>query len=395
MMLVGSASHHCRWVVTSAALLGLLIASCEGAKKRGRVNPGDGNDTIDELDSDPFTEDGDAGLDLEHADADAESTLDADAADHDSDKESEKDGSLDGPAESSEDGERFICEYRAYKRCDGNSYYWYDSCDVRDELIETCIEPTRCRNTSETEARCCIGSTHTQCHQGSVFWFDECGFLEDVAELCPTRNAECVNTSDSNAECRCRNHWTGDSCEICPGHWNPIQDCDACIGDWTGEDCTEHPDIFLDPGTGLMWQILPRDDEMMWQIAREHCQMLELSGYSSWRMPTIDELRSIVQSCHRTVPGGTCGVTDECYELSCFVSDSCRGCPDYSGPDEDGCYWWPELDGSEDVLRACSVYWSSTELGDGENVWFVSFVNGSIHYSRKGSIMFVRCVRDP
>jgi len=54
--------------------------------------------------------------------------------------------------------------------------------------------------------------------------------------------------------------------------------------------------IFYDKATGLTWQdnkdvkTITRD----WEAAKEYCKNLELGGYSDWRLPTKDELASIV-----------------------------------------------------------------------------------------------------
>ncbi len=56
-----------------------------------------------------------------------------------------------------------------------------------------------------------------------------------------------------------------------------------------------------DMATGLMWVQASADtdgdgtpDEMNWQDALAWCENLELAGYTDWRLPNINELRSIV-----------------------------------------------------------------------------------------------------
>ena len=50
----------------------------------------------------------------------------------------------------------------------------------------------------------------------------------------------------------------------------------------------------IDICTGLMWQRRSSSVSMTWEKAIEHCESLSISGYSDWRLPTIEELRSIV-----------------------------------------------------------------------------------------------------
>ncbi len=64
----------------------------------------------------------------------------------------------------------------------------------------------------------------------------------------------------------------------------------------TFADFTRNLNIVTDNTTGLMWQ----DDSVVastyttWQGAIDYCEALELSGYTDWRLPNINELRSIV-----------------------------------------------------------------------------------------------------
>ncbi len=49
-----------------------------------------------------------------------------------------------------------------------------------------------------------------------------------------------------------------------------------------------------DPNTGLMWQQQGPDSEMGWKEALGYCEGLSLAGYDDWRLPSREELRSIV-----------------------------------------------------------------------------------------------------
>ena len=54
------------------------------------------------------------------------------------------------------------------------------------------------------------------------------------------------------------------------------------------------------------------------------CLNLNEKGSRKWRLPTIDEIRGIVTS-EKLKKDGTCGVTDECYDNSCFDEAACTG----------------------------------------------------------------------
>ncbi len=43
-----------------------------------------------------------------------------------------------------------------------------------------------------------------------------------------------------------------------------------------------------------MWAAKDSEKRMSWHKAVKYCQMLKDAGYSDWRLPTIDELESLV-----------------------------------------------------------------------------------------------------
>ena len=51
---------------------------------------------------------------------------------------------------------------------------------------------------------------------------------------------------------------------------------------------------WIDSSTGLMWPAKDSGKELTWHQAVNYCRDLRLSGYSDWRLPTLDELASLV-----------------------------------------------------------------------------------------------------
>ena len=57
----------------------------------------------------------------------------------------------------------------------------------------------------------------------------------------------------------------------------------------------------LDRETGLVWQKSPENIALLWANARDRCHGLSLGNRKGWRLPTIEELMSLVDP---SVPSG-------------------------------------------------------------------------------------------
>ncbi len=111
--------------------------------------------------------------------------------------------------------------------------------------------------------------------------------------------------------------------------------------------------------TGLEWQQKSAPDTYRWQEAFDYCNNLELGNHDDWRLPTIEELSTLVDS----------------------------GIPD-PGPTVNIDYF-PDTIGS-----AYSDYWSSTVDADVfTKAWIVHFSDGSVKGSSKMNALNVRAVR--
>ena len=123
-------------------------------------------------------------------------------------------------------------------------------------------------------------------------------------------------------------------------------------------------------------------NSMTWQNAKDYCDNLTECGYSDWRLPTISELRTLIQNCPATETGGECGVTDSCLSSSECSNNACIGCG-YDSSDK-----YSKLGDRTDL-------WSSSVTSDYSNdAWFTSFLSGQVyHYSKTQPISSVRCVR--
>ena len=113
-------------------------------------------------------------------------------------------------------------------------------------------------------------------------------------------------------------------------------------------------DVVRDPETGLMWQDTEETNNFTWAEACDYCRKLRLGGYADWRLPHIDELKSLV--------------------------DDTRSDP-----------------AIKPIFRhtRSGGYWSITEVaGDSSLAWFVLFFNGNDNCFGKSNEFYVRCVRE-
>ena len=141
-----------------------------------------------------------------------------------------------------------------------------------------------------------------------------------------------------------------------------------------------------DPSSGLTWSA-ESPTNFGWYSAEAYCDNLTESGYSDWRMPTISELRTLIQNCSETqMPGGSCGVTDDCltaypYNNECR-NDACKGCAD----DENHT-------GKYSKFGAFYPLWSSSAVPDTWEKWIIDFDSGGLGCWHVETHYDVRCVR--
>ena len=111
--------------------------------------------------------------------------------------------------------------------------------------------------------------------------------------------------------------------------------------------------VVYDKETKLIWQRKGSSKKMSWSNAKEYCENLLWGGYDDWRLPTIDELKSIV---------------------------------DYSR-------YNPAIDTDYFDIKS-DYYWSSTtDVSDSSYAWHVLFDGGNDHWHLKSLHDYALCVR--
>jgi len=135
---------------------------------------------------------------------------------------------------------------------------------------------------------------------------------------------------------------------------------------------------------GLQWSE-KSTKKMNWDEAVKYCENLNEDGNNDWHLPTISELRTLIQNCPATETGGECGVTDSCLSFSeCRNDDACFGCDNDNY--DTGKY--------SKLGDSFSSFWSSSVHSDNsDSAWLVCFTNGLVSHYNKYNTFSVRCVR--
>ena len=126
------------------------------------------------------------------------------------------------------------------------------------------------------------------------------------------------------------------------------------------------------------------ESRLTWEKALDYCKNLKEGGHNDWRMPNIDELRTLVTSDSDVASGGPCRISEKSGNLSekDFNHDDC------DNPD------WEEEVNIYSRFGDSAVFWSSSAVsGDAKYVWSVNFYRGNIIKDEKSSWGSVRCVR--
>ena len=166
----------------------------------------------------------------------------------------------------------------------------------------------------------------------------------------------------------------------------PQNDSDEPIPESSLPQCSPaHSTPCKDNQSSLIWSDISTP-VMDWKSAKTYCDQMSEGGYSDWRFPNIDELRTLVMNCQPTMPNGECLVSDrtECLYLECRGAAPCSCLIDESG--------------RYNKFGDTKILWSSSRLSADEGAtneaaWGIVFRNASIAFTDIGQEYFVRCVR--
>jgi outer membrane lipoprotein-sorting protein len=147
----------------------------------------------------------------------------------------------------------------------------------------------------------------------------------------------------------------------------------------------------------LVWSDLS-SKEMAWNDAKQYCENLSEGGFTDWRLPNIDELRTLLIA-DRVSSGCKVSERNNCLSLeSCWSCSTCTqtGIEDLNSKYKKCSDWGKTYtDGRYSRLGDGKVWlWSSSTLSDHSgSAWNVIFDCGNVNFNAKDHNYYVRCVR--
>jgi hypothetical protein len=145
-----------------------------------------------------------------------------------------------------------------------------------------------------------------------------------------------------------------------------------------------------DLSTSLGWVV--RTDTFSSQAdAADFCANFSVAGLSDWRLPTIDEARSLAGGCDNTAPGGSCPLSDSgCLSSSCGIGPDCTSCVYGLGANLPGNGYC-----RADVM-VCNDFHTSSSCPDCSTAgdWRYNPANGNFFASAAADAIFPVCVMD-
>jgi len=115
--------------------------------------------------------------------------------------------------------------------------------------------------------------------------------------------------------------------------------------------------------------------------AIDYCKNLNEDGHNDWRLPNIDELRTLIQNHSGTETGGTCEISEKSGKLAKKdFTKECRA---------------KKFGGNYSKLGDRGLpFWSSSTLSDNPNdTWTINFSTGGLGWCNNNKLLLFRCVR--
>ncbi|MEZ4300803.1 MAG: hypothetical protein R3B70_38060 [Polyangiaceae bacterium] len=141
------------------------------------------------------------------------------------------------------------CEANDHKSCSGGDLYWFDSCNEKGSLAQSC-GGCGCNGTVCATCSTCKANDHKACVGGDLYWFDSCNEKGSLAQSCGgcgcngTVCSTCPECSSGDTAC----NGFAQLKQCVNGHWSTIDCASACAS--AGWDQT---DGCAPSGQGYYW----------------------------------------------------------------------------------------------------------------------------------------------
>ncbi len=175
----------------------------------------------------------------------------------------------------------------------------------------------------------------------------------------------------------------------------------GCGQQWShSEDATDQWVLFeggihLDKKTRLAWAVLSGTRDQA--TATSTCEALSVAledgaAAEDWRLPTIDELRELIEGCPQNQPAGTCTLSesDNCLDRACNDNDLCGSCLANEGPGADGLYYRPTVQLPVSPFHSASLCAGCNEASS----WVFNALNGDFVAMTVTTKTPTRCVHE-
>ena len=255
------------------------------------------------------------------------------------------------------------------QKCVSGTWTNFEDCEyVCNSTTKQCEDEKGCKSGEYK----CIGKNSHYC--SNDFW----ELNEKCTYDCDYNTGKCKDSECTTGEYLCGESTDSEhqyaSYYCSEGYWTYNKTCSGECNKSTGL-C----EVTCVQAAGKTWT--EETSSMTWEKAKDYCSNLTACGYSDWHLPTISELRTLIQNCSVTQTGGECKVTDSCLSYSDCRNNACSGCDsDYSG--------------KYSKLGDSSWLWSSSVRSDDSgNAWVVDFHYGDVYDDIKSLKYYVRCVR--
>ena len=141
-----------------------------------------------------------------------------------------------------------------------------------------------------------------------------------------------------------------------------------------------------DSSTKLTWSTMSDNNIATYDEAISYCDDLSEGNYTDWRLPNIDELRTLIQNCPGTETGGTCKISEEndCLSYDTCWTEDCKNCS------EDTKGGHSKFDSERDTY----LLWSSSKDPNIDEVWGANFYAAQFDFASTSIQSRVRCVRN-